>query len=118
MSQNNKDNIKYRRVGVENAHQPLSTHEGSTARRVELFFEEINLLRLVTGVTLCVMSLMILVMSMFGFIRSFLLAAFVSMFASVSCMLSLFFLYDLFKRRASKQNLVRESINNAVKNRN
>jgi amino acid permease len=86
--------------------------------RIKDFFKEIDPMAFVTGVSLLTLSVVTLVMSMFGFIRYFWLAAFISMFASVCTMLSLFFIYELIKKRKTQSNIIREAIHRAVNYRN
>ena len=86
--------------------------------RISNFFNEIDPMSFVTGLTLLTLSVVTLVMSMFGFIRYFWLAAFISMFASVCTMLSLFFIYELAKKRKTQSNIIREAIHRAVNYRN
>lgn len=106
----------------------FSTSKGKNIQFVEIekaseahlghFLKEINPLALVTGVAFVGMSVMLLVMSIFGLIRFFWLAAVMSMFASVSTMLGMFYLYDLINQRKTRRNLAREAINRAVQFRN
>lgn len=85
---------------------------------VRSLIKEIDPLSLITGLAFLTLSVLTLVMSMFGFIRYFWLAAFISMFASVCTMLSLFYLYERIKQRKNKRNLIREAINRCVHFRN
>lgn len=86
--------------------------------RINDFFKEIDPMAFVTGISLLTLSVITLIMSMFGFIRYFWLAAFISMFASVCTMLSLFFMYELVKKRKTQSNIIREAIHRAVNFRN
>lgn len=113
----NKDKIQNKQSEFNRAENRKQKNK-SILLRISDFFKEIDPMAFVAGISLLTLSLVTLLMSMFGFIRYFWLAAFISMFASVCTMLSLFFIYELVKKRKTQSNIIREAIHRAVNYRN
>ena len=81
-------------------------------------FRLINPLHMIGAVCLIFLGFSIVLLSMFGYLQPLWMATLMSMFGSVSAMIGLYMIYDIFNYQHRMNSLVKEAIHRVIHSQN